>query len=127
MRTLRVLRPGVRFYSGSARTRRQDDCSPLIQFASPRALRLSVKLMAWSAAKTPLRCRAEQRRAAMEIRSIGIDLGKTVFHLVGVNTLGDLVIRNKCSRTPLLRFTVNLRACPIGMEACGGSQFLSRA
>jgi transposase len=63
----------------------------------------------------------------MEIRTIGIDLGKTVFHLVGLNARGEVVVRKKCSRTQLLRFTANLRACLIGMEACGGSHFLGRA
>jgi len=63
----------------------------------------------------------------MEIRTIGIDLGKTVFHLVGVNARGEVVIRKKCSRLQLLRFTSNLRECLIGMEACGGSHFLGRA
>jgi transposase len=63
----------------------------------------------------------------MEIRTIGIDLGKTVFHLVGVNARGETVVRKKCSRTQLLRFTSNLRECLIGMEACGGSHFLGRA
>jgi transposase len=63
----------------------------------------------------------------MEIRTIGIDLGKTVFHLVGVNIGGKVVVRKKCSRTQLLRFTSNLRECLIGMEACGGSHFLGRA
>src|SRR6201987_2963548 len=63
----------------------------------------------------------------MEIRTIGIDLGKTVFHLVGVNARGEVVVRKKCSRTQLLRFTSNLRACLVGMEACGGSHFLGRA
>ena len=63
----------------------------------------------------------------MEIRTIGIDLGKTVFHLVGVNARGEVVVRKKCSRTQLLRFTSNLPACLIGMEACGGSHFLGRA
>lgn len=63
----------------------------------------------------------------MEIRTIGIDLAKTVFHLVGVNARGEVVVRKKCSRTQLLRFTSNLRVCLIGMEACGGSHFLGRA
>ena len=63
----------------------------------------------------------------MEIRTIGIDLGKTVFHFVGVNARGEVVVRKKGSRTQLLRFTSNLRACLIGMEACGGSHFLGRA
>jgi transposase len=63
----------------------------------------------------------------MEIRTIGIDLGKTVFHLVGVNPRGEAVVRKKCSRLQLLRFTSKLPACLIGMEACGGSHFLGRA
>ena len=63
----------------------------------------------------------------MEIRTIGIDLGKTVFHFVGVNARGQVVVRKKGSRTQLLRFTSNLPQCLIGMEACGGSHFLGRA
>ena len=63
----------------------------------------------------------------MEIRTIGIDLGKTVFHFVAVNARGEVVVRRKGSRTQLLRFTSNLPACLIGMEACGGSHFLGRA
>jgi hypothetical protein len=39
----------------------------------------------------------------MEIRIIGIDLGKTVFRLAGVNALGEVVVRKKCSRIQLLR------------------------
>jgi transposase len=63
----------------------------------------------------------------MEIRTIGIDLGKTVFHLVGVNARGEVVVRKKCSRVQLLRFTSNISLCLIGMEACAGSHFLGRA
>src|SRR6201982_2457637 len=63
----------------------------------------------------------------MEIRTIGIDLGKTVFHLVGVNQRGEVVVRKKCSRNQILRFTSNLHVSLIGMEACGGAHFLGRA
>src|ERR1700693_5150250 len=63
----------------------------------------------------------------MEIRTIGIDLGKTVFHFVAVNARGQVVVRRKGSRTQLLRFSSNLPECLIGMEACGGSHFLGRA
>jgi transposase len=63
----------------------------------------------------------------MEIRTIGIDLGKTVFHFVGVNARGQVVVRKEGSRTQLLRFTANLPQWLIGMEACGGSHFLGRA
>jgi len=63
----------------------------------------------------------------MEIHTIGIDLGKTVFHLVGLNTRGEVVVRKKCSRDQILRFTANLQVTLIGMEACGGAHFLARA
>jgi transposase len=63
----------------------------------------------------------------MELHTIGIDLGKTVFHLVGLNARGEVVVRKKFSRTQLLRFTANLQVGLIGMEACGGAHFLGRA
>jgi hypothetical protein len=63
----------------------------------------------------------------MELHTIGIDLGKTVFHLVGVNLRGEVVVRKKFSRKQLLRFTANLKVELIGMEACGGAHFLGRA
>jgi transposase len=63
----------------------------------------------------------------MELHTIGIDLGKTVFHLVGLNVRGEVVVRKKFSRKQLLHFTANLRVELIGMEACGGAHFLGRA
>src|ERR1700730_15812672 len=63
----------------------------------------------------------------MELHTIGIDLGKTVFHLVGLNQRGEVVVRKKCSRNQVLRFTSNLHVSLIGMEACGGAHFLGRA
>ena len=62
-----------------------------------------------------------------ELHTIGIDLGKTVFHLVGLNQHGEVVVRKKFARKQLLRFTANLQVKLIGMEACGGSHFLGRA
>src|ERR1700680_738112 len=64
----------------------------------------------------------------MELYTIGIDLGKRVFHLVGLNQRGEVVVRKKFSRIKqLLHFTANLQVKLIGMEACGGSHFLGRA
>ena len=37
----------------------------------------------------------------MELHTIGIDLGKTVFHLVGLDLRGEVVVRKKFSRTQL--------------------------
>jgi transposase len=63
----------------------------------------------------------------MEIRTLGIDIGKTVFNVVGLSPKGDIVVRKKFPRKQLLHFTANLRADLIGMESCGGSHFLGRA
>jgi transposase len=63
----------------------------------------------------------------VKLHTIGIDLGKTVFHLVGLNQCGEVVVRKKCSRNQRLYFTANLKVKLIGMEASGGSHFLGRA
>ena len=63
----------------------------------------------------------------MELFTLGIDLGKTTFHLVGMNQRGEVVLRKRFSRVQLLHFTANLKVKLIGMEACGGSHFLGRA
>ena len=53
----------------------------------------------------------------MELHTIGIDLGKTVFHLVGLDLHGEVVVRKKFSRTQLLRFTANVHVGLIGRLA----------
>jgi transposase len=63
----------------------------------------------------------------MSIHTIGIDLGKTTFHLVGLSEKGEVVERKKLSRKQLLHFTANRKVHLIGMEACGGAHFLGRA
>jgi transposase len=63
----------------------------------------------------------------MNIHTIGIDLGKTSFHLVGLSERGEVVVRKKFSRSQLLRFTANRKVHVIGMESCGGAHFLGRS
>jgi transposase len=69
---------------------------------------------------------AGRRIIDMQIHSIGIDLGKTSFHLVALGERGKVVIRKKLSRQQLLSFTANLEPSLIGLEACSGSHFLGR-
>ena len=52
----------------------------------------------------------------MELDAIGIDFGKTVFHLVGLNLRGEVVVRKKFSRAQLLHFTGNRCVELIGMQ-----------
>ncbi len=59
----------------------------------------------------------------MQIKSIGIDLGKTTFHLVALGSRSQIVVRKKFSRQQLLLYTANLPSSLIGMEACVGSHF----
>jgi len=44
----------------------------------------------------------------MKLQVLGIDLDRTVFHLVGMDSMGSVVLRKKCSRKQLLAFTANL-------------------
>jgi hypothetical protein len=69
----------------------------------------------------------EVTRYPMKLHVLGIDLGKTVFHAVGLDSTGKVVIRKKCSRRQLLAFTTNLQVQLIGMESCSGAHFLGRA
>ncbi len=60
----------------------------------------------------------------MHIASIGIDLGKTTFHLVALDEHGNTVLKRKLSRKQLVTFTANLEPALIGIEACSGAHFL---
>ena len=63
----------------------------------------------------------------MHIASIGIDLGKTTFHLVALGERSKVLFRKKFSRTQLLAHTANLPSSLIGLEACSGAHFLGAA
>jgi transposase len=63
----------------------------------------------------------------MQIHSVGIDLGKTTFHLVALGAAGKVLLRKKFSRRQLLAYTANMQTSLIGMEACSGAHFLGRA
>jgi len=56
----------------------------------------------------------------------GIDIGKTVFHLIGLSKEGKIVAKRRFTRKQLIVHTVNMPACLIGMEACPGAHYLAR-
>jgi transposase len=56
----------------------------------------------------------------------GIDIGKTVFHLIGLSKEGQIVIKKRFTRKQLITHMANMPACSIGMEACPGAHFLAR-
>ena len=57
---------------------------------------------------------------------IGIDIGKNSFHVVGLDSRGAIVLRQKWSRGQIEARLANMPACLIGMEACVGAHHLSR-
>jgi len=63
----------------------------------------------------------------MHIASIGVDLGKTTFHLVALGEQGKVVVRKKFSRKQLLAYTANLKNSLVGIEACSGAHFIGAA
>ena len=64
--------------------------------------------------------------AQTAIAVIGIDIGKNSFHVVGQDTRGQIVLRQKWSRHQVEARFANMPPCLIGMEACVGAHHLSR-
>jgi transposase len=62
----------------------------------------------------------------MQVKTLGIDLGKTVFHVVGLDERGAIALQRRVSRTQLAVLVANLPRCVIGMEACPGSHYMAR-
>ena len=66
------------------------------------------------------------RKSNNTVAVLGIDIGKNVFHLIGLNKRGAIVLRQKLSRGQLEARLANMPPCLIGMEACVGAHHLSR-
>jgi transposase len=60
------------------------------------------------------------------VATIGIDIGKNTFHLVGLDGNGAIVLRQKFSRRQVEARLANMPPCLVGMEACVGAHHLSR-
>jgi len=50
----------------------------------------------------------------MQIASLGIDLGKTTFHLVALGERNKVLVRKKFSRAQLLAYTAKIPSALIG-------------
>ncbi|MCK7636370.1 IS110-like element ISSpu22 family transposase [Shewanella putrefaciens] len=62
----------------------------------------------------------------MKITTIGLDIAKSVFHLVGVDKAGKLIKKKMLRRKDLLPFVAKIEPCLIVMEACGGASYWAR-
>ena len=50
------------------------------------------------------------------VTTIGIDLGKNIFHIVGMNARGAIVLKERLSRAKLARRLTNMTSCLIGWK-----------
>jgi transposase len=60
------------------------------------------------------------------VATVGIDIGKTTFHLIGFDERGAIALRQKVSRAQLERRFAALPPCLVGMEACCGAHHVGR-
>ena len=63
---------------------------------------------------------------AQTISVLGIDIAKHVFHVVGMDDAGHVVLRKRLARSELLHVIATLPAALLGMEACGGAHYWAR-
>src|SRR6188768_1386065 len=62
----------------------------------------------------------------MRISVLGVDLGKNVCSIVGLDASGAVVLRRRVRRDTLIDLVAKLPACIVGMEACCGAHHLGR-
>src|SRR5947209_8544085 len=61
-----------------------------------------------------------------ELSVVGIDLAKSLFHLVGMDERGKITLRKRLARGEVLPFMAKLPRVLVGMEACGGAHYWAR-
>lgn len=61
-----------------------------------------------------------------ELTTIGLDLAKNVFHVVGMDGKGNEILKQRLTRAKLLPWFSNLPACTVGMEASTGAHEWAR-
>jgi len=60
------------------------------------------------------------------VKTIGLDIAKSVFQVHGVDAAGQVVVRRQLKRRYVLAFFEKLPPCLIGIEACASSHHWSR-
>ena len=62
----------------------------------------------------------------MNITTVGLDLAKSTFHLVGLDAQGNEKLKKRLSRGQVMKYFANAPRCRIGMEACASSHHWAR-
>src|SRR5438094_10571029 len=61
-----------------------------------------------------------------ELSVVGIDLAKSIVHLVGMDERGKIILRKRLARGEVMPFMAKLPRVLVGMEACGGAHYWAR-
>ncbi len=62
----------------------------------------------------------------MKIKTIGLDLAKNVFHVIGLDQKNKIVLKKKLKRSDVLVFFSRLEVTDVAMEACSGAHYWGR-
>ena len=66
------------------------------------------------------------QKSSDPVATIGLDIGKNTFHMVGLDKRGAIALRIKVSRSQLAHRLANLPCCLVGLEAGSGSHHIAR-
>ena len=61
------------------------------------------------------------------VTTIGMDMGKNTLHMIGLDSRGAIVLREKASRGRIALRLANLPCCLIGIEAGLATHYVARA
>lgn len=62
----------------------------------------------------------------MKITTIGLDLAKNVFHVIGCNRAGKVIKKKQLRRSQVLAYFAQLEPCLVGMEGCASAHYFGR-
>src|ERR1700740_2841615 len=68
---------------------------------------------------------AMSNKSNATVATMGIDIGKNSFHVVGLDRRGAIGVRQRWTRSQIGARLANVPPCLIGMEACVGAHHLS--
>jgi hypothetical protein len=101
-----------------ARIKHQSELSVSVESANGmvRPCSCPASVLSWQGAPT-----TKERAMTQTPRTVGIDIGKHSFHVVGHDERGAIVLRQKWSRGQLEARFANMPPCLVGTEACVGA------
>src|SRR5215467_6687529 len=67
-----------------------------------------------------------RRSTVLAVTTIGVDMGKNTLHMVGLDSLGAIVLRERVPRGRITLRLANLPPCLIGSEAGMATHYVAR-